>query len=659
MNDFYNTSEEGFIERYKDYMESPHNLQLEFATDMFRLIATDTDTSKLTVIPGRCGISKSVFTTALLSYFCTYDHFKYRGKEAIGAVVVTDKLDRLKNFQNDPKHVQSVWGEEKDPIGIMKYSTYISSTDNDKTAMELLIESQYKPIVLLTTQRYFSMSDEQRAMLFEYQYVDHKKSYKMNREILIFDEKPYFSTAIPLKIKNFNDCSTALQDGIPANNKSRDDKDWVLQEYRKFRDKMENLLREKERDSDSTEQFYWMDKNTKNLTSNDERFFEILDEYKTSICKEYPSAMTDFRSFKKLMTEGAFFTTIKKTQHQDYKTYFQLFQDNKDKFYLGQNKVKCFVFDATADIDFDYRLDYVKMINCTKYNVPLKMTINFVDVPASKSTIVNGGNSKDQIKIINETIKDICIHKGFGDTLVITYGNIEKHFKNGDTITGHFGGTTGSNAFIKCSKLAHVGNNRFDHFAYFLKLIAKRPQILESLKTMGEAKSREFLSDAIKLSKTVPKGIFDSSPLNDIMFSTIMADFEQNIFRTAIRNYDNDKDIVVFTFWNCSTFEPLNHMIEERYTPYGVKFEYMGIPTAVTKMKTELRKAKDGGKTIPQKILDWYRKQPKEKVFKLSVMLSELAITNKQFQKAKDKNTSIKNTFEKSITERQGYYKVS
>lgn len=210
---------EGFIERYKDFFENPAPQQLQFARDMFHLIATNTDTSKLTVIPARCGIGKSLFIRALISYFCTFDTYDYR-----------------------------------------------------------------------------------------------------------------------------------------------EDKDWLIQEYHAFRDKMTSLLREKEKTSSNVDRFYWRDHYTSNITSNDERFFELLEKYKKPICKQYVNAITDFNIFKSIMIDGAFFTTTKNARLQDYETYFQIFKDNKNKFYLGENKVKCFVFDATADVDPDYHLDYVNKL---------------------------------------------------------------------------------------------------------------------------------------------------------------------------------------------------------------------------------------------------------------------------------------------------------
>lgn len=282
------------------------------------------------------------------------------------------------------------------------------------------------------------------------------------------------------------------------------------------------------------------------------------------------------------------------------------------------------------------------------------MTINFLDVASSKSQLINDSNSDKQVKAIFETINKYCHIVGFGNTLVVTYKPIKDKFGNSGYDLGHFGGIKGMNDFIKHTKFVHVGNNRFDPFVYFIKYLAQKPFVFEQLKKMNESASREFILETTKLNR----GLFKNDILNRIMFRSIMADFEQNIFRTAIRNFHNKAEVKVYTFWNCKMFEPLNNLIEDRYKPFGVKFEYLGVPDPVRKMKTGIRKPKDGKKTNPKKILGWYSNQPKGKVFKLSEMLIELNIDNNDFKNAK-KNSQIKSLLEKSRTEKQGYYKVA
>lgn len=655
---FYKSDEDAFIARYLDFMDNPAPQQLQFARDMFNLIATDTDTNFITVAPARPGISKSTLITALASFFCTKDNFDYRRESAIGAVIVTDNLERLSDYQKDPGCLQSMWTDEKDFNSVRKYSTFIKSDDDEKSAMELLVQSQYQPVVFLTTQRYFQMSIEQREMLFNYYYTDFStgKKLKLQREILIFDEKPYFFDTFKIDVKNFNNVDTAIQNGIAESEKTRDDKDWLLSEYRSVRNKMCTLLREKEKTNATVDRFYWKEKNTANLTSCDERFFELIEKHKSGITKEYSNAITDLRAFKTIMVDGAFFVTTKQNvrQNSEYKTFLEMCRDNRDKFFLGENKVKCFVFDATADTDPDYQKDYIKMIDCSKYNVFVPMKIKFFDVPASKSKLVYELDADKRIAAIQEIIADQCVPSTNGNTLIVSYQNIIEKLKCFNCDVGYFGGMRGSNKFREDSKVVHVGNNRYDPHTYFLKLIAKNPIILEKLKSKNEVESRNFINEITK----IKHGLFENSAMNDIMFLSVLCDFEQNVFRSAIREYNNQQEVIIYTFWNCKTFKTLNTLIQARYESCGAEFEFMGIPESVKNLKTKLRKPSSGKQTIPQKILAWYGAQQKGRSFKLAEMLNELDMDNDDFRNAK-KNPAVKQLFSEIRTETIGRYIVA
>lgn len=620
---------------------------------MFNLVVNDVDTSKITVIPARCGLGKSTVVQALISYFVSFDTYDYRCQDSVGAVVITDQLERLKGFQDSPKHLNSLWGSAANNEKHEKYCSYISSAETETPVMKQLIASRYKPIVLLSTQRYFSMSDEQRELLFTFEVGRESNKKELKREIVIFDEKPYFYSLQKITIKKLNDVDTALRQGIP---RELAEKDWILEEYGKFRDKTVNILRQKEKIQDNDDKFYWQDHNTDNLTSNDDRFFELIEQNKNYIAsKDYPNALTDLKDFKKLMVDGGFFITRKLPSCEEYETYFQLYQENRGYFYLGQDKAKFFVLDATSDIDLDYQCDYVNMVDCTSYNIPLDMSIYHVNVNTSRSSLVYNNNSSPLISAICETLKQQN-RDGLGGLLVATYQNIEDSFKSNGVQVGHFGGLKGSNTYMEIPKMAQVGLNRYSDFAYFTTYMYLNPDILENLKSMDEYQSRAYIRDITK----IESGIFANPDMNQIMINSILADFEQNIFRTAIRQYNNDKPVKIWAYWNCNTYAGLNELIAERYSKHGVEIEFLGVPLAVQKMKTVHRKpAKGNKKTNPQKIIEWFGKQSQGREFKVAEMLREIGIDNNILKRIRKTNSTVRNLFQQSSTEKQGYYKIS
>lgn len=76
--------------------------------------------------------------------------------------------------------------------------------------------------------------------------------------------------------------------------------------------------------------------------------------------------------------------------------------DNREYFYLGEDK-KFFVFDATADIDPRYDLDYVELIDGERYNKPLDLLITNVNVSTSKNAICRSSkNAKASVEAIRK-----------------------------------------------------------------------------------------------------------------------------------------------------------------------------------------------------------------------------------------------------------------
>lgn len=650
--------ENGYIKRYKRIYDNPTDLQLKFAEDMFNLIVNDEDKSRVTVIPAPCGIGKTMTIKALINYCVINNVNTWRYKNAVGLVIITDQLKRLEEYQyvkKDTKKKNEDWGEfDYASLQHEQFCTYITSKHKTKSSSELLLESEYQPIVLLSTQRYFALSEHQRERLFTYRITDkNKKTDNYARRIVIFDEKPYFYSTKTIQFSNINDVLSALQEGIPSTDKN---KAWVIEQYENFRLKIEKVLLDKEIISNSNEDiFYWNDKNSLYLTSNDERFFEIIDSYKSAITRVKQLAYADLLDFKRLINEGAFFITTKKIKGQDYQTRFELFTNNKEKFYINKNKAKFFVFDATADVDPDYHVSYINMINTEQYHRQIPLTIKQFNVNTSKSQMTTSKQDMNTIKAIKQ---DISERFGTDDKqLIATYMKIKKQFENKNNINisvVHFGNIKGINDFRTVHKMAHVGLNRNHHFDYFIIWLSKNPMVYELLRHMDEEKSRKFISDKTKQIK----GLFETGEMNQIMFSSLLADFEQNIHRIAIREFTNTEPVEVLAYWDNEIFASLNELIEERYSPYGAKIEYYETPLLIAKAKVENRITYDGERTIPQRIIEWFDNQPKGRIFKVSELLIELNITNKQFQKAKN-NKCISDLLSKNHTGQRGLYKVA
>lgn len=166
-------------------------------------------------------------------------------------------------------------------------------------------------------------------------------------------------------------------------------------------------------------------------------------------------------------------------------------------------------------------------------------------------------------------------------------------------------------------------------------------------------------------------GFFDSVSKNhnkqyqhiitQIMLRSILADFEQNIFRLAIRNYENTDKVQIWTFYNTddALYNELALLIEDRYKLYGANFEYEDTPFELKVERIKERKPPGDKKmTNAQKIINWCELQKSGKIFKLNELLHETGLNNSSFKDTKKSNKTVKLLFEQMETEKRGYYKI-
>ena len=101
-------------------------------------------------------------------------------------------------------------------------------------------------------------------------------------------------------------------------------------------------------------------------------------------------------------------------------------------------------------------------------------------------------------------------------------------------------------------------------------------------------------------------------------------------------------------------------MIENRYRPYGVTFEYEDKPEELKIEEIKSRKPPNGKKmTNAQKIIEWRDQLSQGTEYKLQELLNGTGLTNRQFQKVRTANKTLSNILNSDRTDKKGYYKVS
>lgn len=631
--------------------------QMDFFKETLWILTHDMNTNKVTCFGQRCGIGKSTMIHTFMH--CCIGDCRYEGRhEPQGLVVITDSIKRLEELSSsdDAVEAERYWGECFRDFGMeYHYKDFERNTivlKSDESFKDQLIKQRYKPIVLLSTQRYFMMNESTREQLFTFSY----NGKTLKRNIVIFDECPQFSETVTIDSDNLTRIESALYKGLSNEVK---DKEFVIREYKTFKDRLLNRMDEKENlIKDSNVTVYWKDERYSTITPNDKLFFDVIHENIEPLSKQYNQFMKDILCLQKIAKEGAIFHCVKKKSGENYERSLMLLIDNREYFYLGGDR-KFFVFDATADIDPRYDLDYVEIISGDQYNKPLNMLITNVKVSTSKNAICK--SNKKAITTINAIAKYLKEKQklGFGnhkDILVVVYSSLVKKFQKDFKYIGYFGNLKGFNDFKELYRMAHIGMNRFPNLAYFFIYCGCHMEIYKELSNMSEEESLGFFDTLTKNHNKDYEAI-----INKVMLRCMLADFEQNIFRLAIRNYSNTELVHVWTFYNVedALYKELSAMIEKRYRSYGVKFEYEDTPEDLKIEKIKSRKPPEGKKmTNAQKIIEWCDNQEHGKLFKIKELLQETGLSNNSFKDVRKDNQTIKKLFDNMKTDKKGYYKI-
>ena len=540
----------------------------------------------LTVIPLRCGIGKSTYIQHRI--FHTLQNPKS------GLIIVTDELDRLHEYVN-----ADYLERNRDRIALL----------TSKTVHDELPTQQKKPILAMSTQRYFGLSREDIIGFTKW-----GKGCK--RDTIIFDERPYVIENRHIGIYTFNRIDTALHEAIDDTVDS-DEKAWITTQWKILTERMKQIIGDYESMTDNQlEQWHYIPDST--LTEDEDRFFAFIKKYYKKLNQYSYGVCVDIHAIRQLIYEGA--TIIcHKTGSGEYEKFFIVTWDNADKLLnLGAD---VFVLDGTSDISPEYWVHYVKMVDCTEFLVPLKnLTINIVDTPIANKTRLCKDDPTARATI--SVLKSRMEADPDRASAVFTYKKIADQFDSilpAGGLTGHFGAIKGSNKYRNMTHIAQVGLNRYSDTEY--KQIAYLTKLLE--KDYGTSKvTRVIGQNAIEKVKNF----------------SLLADFEQNLFRSKLRNIDCEDAVTYTLFINVSTNQGLIDLIVERFEKrLGATVNMVDRPVHFDIIKAMNRKASK--KTDVQTVIDWIELQPSGSRFTATQLREECQLTSEKWKSTKRANS--------------------
>lgn len=309
------------------------------------IVKDEQDDNEITVVPLMCGTGKSSYISQKMKEVISSNGRK-------GLLVVTDSVERMNGYQ-------SPFDDDlKEFMRKNQSQILVITAENSRKTM---FERKVKPIVIVSTQRYFRLSREEILDLLSWR--------NGKRCLVMFDEKPYLTEQVKITIKTFTDIDAILQMSID-DTANQADKAWAVNQWQLLERRIQSIMDEYEGLRDGQFSLYHKDVGT--MTTDDERFKRIVNENKAALISMDSNIQTNLCAIEKLTKDGAIFTCRKK-QTGEYDRFFSIILDNRDK--VTNIGAKVIVLDATGDVTPEYNQDYVRVLSCHQYKREL------IDIP--------------------------------------------------------------------------------------------------------------------------------------------------------------------------------------------------------------------------------------------------------------------------------------
>ncbi len=477
--------------------------------------------NKIHVVPARCGFGKGNVQKAFLNnitqyyLFCetVWDYEPIRNRPYRGVIFVTDRNSRLEElFKYDTVSTNCYWLR--------------SEKDSKIPLAQQFVDQQQFPILIMSTQRYFQMDPTAIRALKRWK----NEEGDQERTLIIFDEKPYFLQTLDLNDEILNKVENALfhlpeelksLDYTEELNKNQIISDFTHLKYEIFQE-WENLTTFLQHNTEK--RYTWIPPTTEEPSSSE--FYETIKKVRLS--DDIKNTITAIQRRKK---NGCFYVNTATGRKQD--RYYKIPMDNLSKFLTAD--FSYWVFDATAYNDVEYELladrlqfEFYK-VDDTKVESSKATHLVY---NTSKSNMANKEKAEPVIEYVN-TCAD--------DTVIITYKELEQKIKRNKRKYKmmHFGDTKGYNDYRDATEYLQIGVNRQDDLYYFCTCLSLYPDMLAQMNSL----SPEAILAYIEKNTKLDQGRFVNEKMQKILLSKVATDFEQNIFRTKLRQFGSDDTV--------------------------------------------------------------------------------------------------------------------
>lgn len=660
-DDFVNQCKEKFKKVQEGRQAKYSEAHLQFVRDTALLVAGEHNDNRIKVIPARAGFGKSTVIYSILSVVINRIN---EGTWDEGIIIVTDKLDDLKNLHANLckefnyycekekitySYVVQSWNSDicKNPfVKKMTYSDAIKECNNQcpfYNSCEIFLQNakQNKSPILLMSNIKFA---KYRSQIEKYQIFIDKDGNEKKRTVVLIDEKPEIIS--PIKIdSNFMRELITVADSI-----SIDEYD---EEQCRKKAYINRLLLELNIKIADLHDKYITKESVYPVAGNPEEsiFTDEFNEYWEEFLNNREADKFDALN-RLLVKEGGFLHRTKKV------TYFNLL--NRNDFII--EGMKTIIFDATAAIDPDYndKESFVYMY-VDDYRDFSNVTIhNYKDINLSRGSFKRNKNNWKNKALAKWFDKEF--RKGIGGIFVVTYQkqasiftelikNKRVKYDNIAQMIAYFNNTKGKNNWKDSYDMVQFGWNNKDSNDYLARAYSR--SITDFKEAWDLIREKPTIADELADYFKNTFGVFNNSLIAELYkHCHIAAEFEQEIFRTAMRKYGETKPINIYVF---NMNETVRSIIWHRLNG-TVKFEHINGEFDEW-IKEKSKTHNNGNDTVLSKFLDWYSSWDGNE-FSIKQLKALLNISENQWKDLKKKKEfkKVLENFEHKRRGKDHYY---
>lgn len=495
---------------------------------------------KVSVLSIPCGSGKSTALTRLIGEVLERNNGE-------GLIIVTDSVDRMKEYwkadTRNPAFDDALlnfikWHKEQ--VAVMNSENYDS----------MRRQQWHKPVVVLTTQRYFGWTQERVKDLLRWE--------GGTRPLIIFDEAPYLSVERDVTAATINKVAAALRMGIEAtDDASREAKEWAISFWEDIREKLLAQMDELE---------YMPDLQYACIagaeTDGLDAFLTYVHENRSKLDTDKDRIVDMVEDVARLLMDWGVYSHRNSAQSGLYESKYTVHVDHRD-LVTGLD-AKVIVLDGTATVSPMYDEDYVYMSSTRDFIRSLAyLTIRICDMPTGESEL--RGNAGETAKMI----RSYLAHATNVDRNLVVFSSkkMEEAFRAAGfdkEHTGHFNNIKGLNSYSRAVNIAQVGLNRKPPIEYLTLDLARNAEVREQL--IADTAAEGYIAAMNKAREALD---YD----RETMTRHVLADMEQNMYRGVIRNAANTKPYTYYVFFEHEHYQQMIAAIKERYEPQGATVE--------------------------------------------------------------------------------------